>query len=54
MRGFFDFLTDPFDRKGDMPLSAWRLFLVIGLIIALLAVWGLVFRAIAYAADEIK
>lgn len=54
MRGFFDFLTDPFDRKGDMPLSAWRLFLVIGLIIALLAVWGLIFRAIAYAADEIK
>lgn len=53
MRSFLDFLADPFDRKSDMPLSAWRLFLVVGLIIVLLTLWGMVFRAIAFAAEKI-
>lgn len=53
MRSFADFLSDPFDAKNDTPLSAWRLFLAIGLIIALLALWGMIFRAIAFAADTI-
>ena len=51
MSAFMGFLSDPFDSAGNTPLSAWRLFLAIGLIIVLLAVWGLVFRAIAYAAE---
>lgn len=50
---FMQFLTDPFSTKDDAPLSAWRLFLVIGLIIVLVAAWGLVFRSIAYAADKV-
>jgi hypothetical protein len=53
MRSFLDFLKDPFDRNGNMPLSAWRLFLVVGLIVVLLAGWGLVFRAISFAAEKI-
>lgn len=53
MRSFLDFLNDPFNRKDNMPLSAWRMFLVVGLILVLLVAWGLIFRAIAFAADKI-
>lgn len=46
MNGFFQFLCDPFGSQSNAPLSAVRLFLIIGLILMLLFAWGLIFREI--------
>ena len=42
-----NFLSNPFNANGDGSLSAWRLFLCIGLILALFAVWGLILRGLS-------
>lgn len=47
MGSLSNFLSDPFNANGDGPLSAWRLFLVIGLILALLTAWGFVLRGLS-------
>lgn len=47
MQEFIAFLKDPFGSGSNAPLSAWRLFLVIGLIIMLLVLWGFLFRQIS-------
>jgi hypothetical protein len=48
MQSFFTFLTNPLGTTSGGP-SAWNLFLFIGLVLVLLAAWGLIFAHIRAA-----
>ena len=45
MKSFIDWLKNPLQTESGSP-SAWRLFLFIGLVIVLIAVWGVIFSHI--------